>query len=58
MPKDKKEILIKRAIEEFFFMFPECEENDFDWFIVTKSKTVYRVELTCNGKSYVRFMAE
>lgn len=58
MPKDKREHLIKRAIVEFFYLFPECKEDDFDSFIVTKFKSVYRVELIVKGKSYVHFMAE
>lgn len=58
MPRDKKEILIKRAIDEFFFMFPDCKEDDFERFIVTKHNKVYRVELAMSGKSYVHFMAE
>ena len=58
MSKDKRERLIRRAIEEFFSIFPECQNTDFDCFIVTKFKRTYRVELYINGQSYLHLMTE
>ena len=56
MSKDKRESLIRRAIEEFFSIFPECQDKGFDRFMITNLREVYRVELYVDGKSYLHFM--
>ncbi len=59
MSKDKKVEIITRAIKEFFFLFPQClEDDDLDQFMISKHDKVYRVELRFDGKSYIHFMAE
>ena len=58
MPRDKRESLIKRAIEEFFSFFPDLPVEDFDSFIISKEFKLYRVELRFDDTSYTHFMEE
>jgi len=51
--KLKKEIIIK-AINEFFNIFSECNNIDFDRFYIDKLlKNEYSVRLIIDGKDYL-----
>lgn len=59
MSREKKVEIIKRAIKEFFYMFPDClQDGDLEQFIITKHKSVYWVELWSDGKSYIHLVTE